>query len=137
MPTLPCTLMSEEHTSPPDWADSVRDWIDLDDLLDRCLGNRELANRAINRFVAGLNETVDSLQTLKVGGDLAEIASRGHRLKGEAANVGCRAISEQAAQLEEFAQQRLHDAVMLGLDLLTTTCHQFLTQVGGSSPSAE
>jgi HPt (histidine-containing phosphotransfer) domain-containing protein len=103
-------------------------WIERDEVLDRCLGNAELARRVVGRFRDRLTDACRDLQNLAVAGDLTAVASRAHRLKGEAANVGCPRIAVLASDVEEFAQERLHDGLLLAVDLLAATCREFQSQ---------
>ena len=103
-------------------------WIALQDLVDRCLGNLDLADRILTRFTDGLPGHLRELEELAAGEDLAPLACRAHRLKGEAANVGCHPIHRLASQLEDFARQGLQDPSQLLIEQLRDAVTQFSSQ---------
>lgn len=126
MPVL--ELIAGSREAPSTALPGYGEWIAVDEVLDRCLGNADLAQRVVGRFRDRLGDACRELQTLATAGDLAAVSARAHRLKGEAANVGCARITVLAADVEEFASHRLHDGLILAVDLLVSTCHEFQQQ---------
>lgn len=95
------------------------------DLQERCLGNVELAERVLRRFRDGLDESLRQLQLLTVASDLAGVSQRAHRLRGEAANVGARLISERASWLEQVAAEGRHAAARAAVEQLMSAGREF------------
>jgi HPt (histidine-containing phosphotransfer) domain-containing protein len=85
--------------------------LDTDELLARCLGKWELAKRVLVRFRNQLSGDLMLLQDAVVEGDAGSIAKLAHRIKGAACNVSARALSEQAAALEDVARARDWDQI--------------------------
>jgi CheY-like chemotaxis protein len=87
---------------------------DVDDLIDRLMGNENLARRAAARF---LEETPRQLLALSaaLGAQDAESAHRhAHSIKGAAANVSAAPVRDLAAELEQLGHEaRLDDAARL------------------------
>ena len=100
-------------------------WIALQELVDRCLGNLGLADRILSRFSDGLPDHLAELERLAATQDLAAMALRAHRLKGEAANVGCQPIHHLASQLEDLASQGLWEPLPTVLDQLREAVAEF------------
>jgi len=101
----------------------------LQEIVDRCLGNLELADRVITRFRNSLDDTTRQLAQCCVDVDLFRLSQRAHRLKGEASNVGAVRISHQAAKVEEQASTGATGVALLSADLLIQTCREFQRQV--------
>lgn len=79
-------------------------WIDRDQLLGRCMGNLELADRLIGRFGERLEETIRELEAGAARRDLTKLETVAHRLKGEAGNMGVDRLSKLASRTEEYAR---------------------------------
>jgi HPt (histidine-containing phosphotransfer) domain-containing protein len=99
--------------------------IDVSELLGRCLGKRELAQRVLNRFQKQLTDDVVSLQHALDTGDQAVLATVAHRVKGAAANVAAHRLHERAATLEEAARAGDWDQLPLEVELLCADREEF------------
>ena len=104
-------------------------WLARAELVERCLGNLELADRVLRRFRDGIDDTLTQLQVLAEADDLAALARRAHRLKGEAGNVGAERISLYAAEVEELAARGLSDPARVAVAELVAVARQFREQV--------
>jgi two-component system, sensor histidine kinase and response regulator len=74
---------------------------DADDLLERLMGNEELARRIVSRFLADLPGQLAELKKALREADANSAAQRAHRIKGSAANVSARGVSALAAQMDQ------------------------------------
>jgi CheY-like chemotaxis protein len=81
---------------------------DMEALLERCLGSREIAARALNLFDECLAKDLGLLAEGLLNGDAAAAAARAHAINGAASYVSASAIRRLAAELEHLAK---HDAV--------------------------
>ncbi|MEL6329675.1 MAG: Hpt domain-containing protein [Planctomycetota bacterium] len=61
--------------------------IDLDPLLDRCLGDRGFAADLLDRFLQKLPERVERLAAAALALDTGEVAREAHTLRGSAMNL--------------------------------------------------
>ncbi len=78
--------------------------LNMQQLLDRCMGNLELAERCLVRFEQKLQADVDSVQQCVDSDDRAELVQVAHRVKGSAATVAAEGLAETAAALEAYAR---------------------------------
>ena len=108
-------------------------WIDIQDVMDRCMGNLQLANRILGRFRDGLDETLQQLESLASQNDWEQVGKRVHRLKGEAGNVGCRPMVELAARLEDACVRGQQGAASALLTELSRAARQFGCEVAALS----
>ena len=74
---------------------------DVDELLHRMMGDRDLAVEIISEFVTDLSEQIDSLKTSIAEGDEKVIARRIHTIKGASANVGAKELERLARSAEK------------------------------------
>jgi len=83
---------------------SIAESIDRDDLLSRCMGNQQFAQKILAAFLEQLDRDLIDLDEALSGEDLAQVATVSHRVKGAASNVSARRVREIAATLEELAK---------------------------------
>ena len=77
--------------------------IDVDELLSRCMGNLEFAERVLALLQDRCSVDIEELDRAVGEGDVQTIASIAHRLKGAYANAAAAELKSQAAQLEDAA----------------------------------
>lgn len=106
--------LSSENLGSPSADDSV---IDRKQLLERCLGNREFAERCLTRFSQRLEADFEQLQQSVKAGESQEVARIAHLIKGSAATVAATALSQQAGLLEDAMRQCPHGET--GIESLT------------------
>jgi Amt family ammonium transporter len=92
--------------------------IDLEQLLARCVNNRDVAVRVLDMFRLRAQQQLEQLQQWFDAQDATAMARTAHLLKGMAGNVAAGAVAELAAALEQAAHQgdwqqmaTLHDAL--------------------------
>ena len=78
--------------------------LDMQQLLDRCMGSLELAERCLVRFEQKLRADVESVQQCVDGDDRPELAQIAHRVKGSAATVAAEGLAKTAGALEDYAR---------------------------------
>lgn len=107
--SAPTTPMSE--VPPLDLAVPV---FDEAGFLDRLLGNRKAAHRAILAFLADAPVCLERLHTALAGGDATALKRELHTLKGASATLGGAALQAKAAELEaRAASVQLEDLLRL------------------------
>ena len=114
--------------------------IDLDDLLVRCLGNLEFAERILAMFQERFDQDLVELDRLWLEGDAPGVARLAHRLKGASANAAARGLHWRVSQIEQLARQASLTAVGPHLDHLRQeweTLRQSLPLVGSAAGSDE
>jgi HPt (histidine-containing phosphotransfer) domain-containing protein len=91
---------------------------DSQELLDRCMGNIDLAERVLAKLQSRFEkETLELEQALQTK-DCNLIAGIAHRLKGAAANVAAHDLRQCAANIEDLARKEQFDQMPEQLDLL-------------------
>jgi signal transduction histidine kinase/HPt (histidine-containing phosphotransfer) domain-containing protein len=71
-----------------------------DDLLDRVRGDRGLARKLVDAFLADMPGQLAALRGAVSAGSLPEAAARAHRIRGAAATVGGNTMRELARRIE-------------------------------------
>ena len=79
----------------------------FDELLQRCMGNREFALKLITKFEIQATKDIEKLGAAIAAGDASSVARVAHSLKGAAANLSAAPVQTLAARLE--AQGRTGD----------------------------
>src|SRR5690606_371959 len=91
---------AESDSSPP--SSSL---IDADDLLRRCMGHRELADKLREEFRQQLEQDIEHLLECFQKGQTEDAYRRAHGLKGAAATVACKRVRDSAERLERAAKE--------------------------------
>jgi CheY-like chemotaxis protein/HPt (histidine-containing phosphotransfer) domain-containing protein len=78
--------------------------VDFADLLDRCMGNRELARRLVQKFLDQGAADIEELDAAISAGDAAKVKLAAHRIKGAAANISAEPVRRWAGELEELGR---------------------------------
>ena len=76
--------------------------INHEELVARCMGNREIADRLIVKFCHKVAADMERLGTAIHDAD--QVGRLAHGLKGTAANVACEQIRQLAERLETLAR---------------------------------
>jgi HPt (histidine-containing phosphotransfer) domain-containing protein len=100
--------LTDQETSP----------IDVQELLDRCMGNFNLAERVLAKLQSRFDEDMVELERALSSKDDRLIASIAHRLKGAASNVAAHELQKCAARIEELANNHLMDPLSGHFDAL-------------------
>ncbi|WP_437185228.1 Hpt domain-containing protein [Planctomicrobium sp. SH668] len=91
---------SRQFSAPAQLTPSTELCIEVPALLARCIGNRELASRLIERFLQSTSDLCLKIQNAIAAEDLEVAGMLAHRLKGEAANLGATRIRDRSAEVE-------------------------------------
>lgn len=101
--------------------------LDYQQLLDRCMGQLDFAERLLGKFEARFPGEVDQLLRGWAARDASCVARVAHQLKGASANVGAGRISRVASEIEEAGRLGLLDDVERQLRELEGEWAVFLT----------
>lgn len=77
---------------------------DEDDLMERLMGNRELAKRVARTFMDSMPLQLAALAGAIQSSDAQATRHAAHSIKGAAANVSGKAVQDVAAQLEKLGE---------------------------------
>lgn len=101
--TAPPSTGSSPVTQPPETKTRVESPFAIDDLLERVMGNEELARRLARSFVDGMPKQLSALASAIVNSDAKATRFAAHSIKGVAANVSCMALRDLAFNLEQLS----------------------------------
>ncbi|MDZ4779894.1 MAG: Hpt domain-containing protein [Planctomycetia bacterium] len=76
---------------------------DVPQLLERCLGSRQLVERVLNSFETRFEPEFQVIGAELTGGDPEAVAKAAHRFKGACANAAADELAGLAAELETAA----------------------------------
>jgi HPt (histidine-containing phosphotransfer) domain-containing protein len=100
--------------------------MDWPDLLERVMGNEDLAWRLLDIFIADLPSRIGKLRSAERDKKYKEMQAASHALKGTAANVGAKALQKAALALEKAAQSENADQVAFMLGIVEDHSRKFL-----------
>ncbi len=106
-------MVKDQDTSPvfPDGPDHDENEdlpvFDTDDFLSRTMGDRELIKISLKAFFEFTPSLLDNLEKAVSSQNLDEVARCAHSLKGSAANIGAKKLSDLAQQMESVSDN--HD----------------------------
>jgi Amt family ammonium transporter len=102
---------------------------DFEELLNRCLGNLEFAERVLAKFQSRFDDDLVELEQALDVQDTEAVARVAHRLKGASATAAANGICTQAAEIESLARTRNIDEIPGCLRLLRNECSKFSDSV--------
>jgi HPt (histidine-containing phosphotransfer) domain-containing protein len=80
--------------------------INVEDLLTRCLGRLDLAERILQKFLDALDVDVRQLEAAVQASNVDEVAHLAHRIKGASLAVSAGQLTACARRLEDSATAR-------------------------------
>lgn len=98
--------------------DALAKVINVDDLMERCMGNLDFVERILTIFQSRCEEDLASLEDAIRAVDLPRVQQIAHRLKGACANAGANNLSARASELWTAANKEF-------TDVLAARCAQF------------
>ncbi len=93
--------MSPQPARPPQ---VDRHTLALDELMERCLGNLNFAQRVVSVFEEHFGRDLAALEAGLASDDMDEVARIAHRMKGSSANAAAPQLCRDMASIEELAQ---------------------------------
>lgn len=89
------------------------DIVDVDELLGRCLGNLQFAERILEVFQERFTTDLDELEAAIEAAEMEHVAAITHRLKGACANAAAHSLRDRISQLRQAACAGAVDEVSL------------------------
>jgi HPt (histidine-containing phosphotransfer) domain-containing protein len=102
---------------------------DFDELLNRCLGNLEFAERVLAKFQSRFDDDLVELEHALEVQDAEAVARVAHRLKGASATAAANSISHRAAEIESLARNHQVGQIPEHLQQLRSECTKFANSV--------
>lgn len=108
---------------------SSNEVLNLNELIDRCMGKLEFAQRLLKRFEAQLDSDIDLIKQAASSQDLEFVAQVAHRVKGASANVSAVPLMKVAAEIETAARDGDADTLWSRLPILAAERDRFKKSV--------
>jgi HPt (histidine-containing phosphotransfer) domain-containing protein len=109
---------------------------DLQELLNRCLGNLDFAERILTKFQSRSGDDIEEIERAIAAEDVDAVAAIAHRLKGASATAAANGICSRASEIEELARRRVIAEIPPRLQALRSEWSQFakcVSSLGSSS----
>lgn len=116
---------------------SAANVLNMDDLLTRCLGNLEFAERVLSMFQERGDEDLAGLERAVAARDADEVAILAHRLKGASANASAPGLQARAAEIERAARNESFSEIPARLVDLRHEWREFTSAVSLLGSRAE
>ena len=105
LPSIEAGAMHEPETvSPSNMASSEIEIWDVQGMLERMMGDKELAKMIVEGFIGDLPKQIQAMKNFIENKDIVGCERQAHTIKGAAANVGGRALSSAASEMEILAK---------------------------------
>jgi PAS domain S-box-containing protein len=88
---------------------------DKEALIERVMGEEELARKLIGIFREDIPKQVSGLRTSIEGSDAEKVSWYAHKIKGSSANIGAMSLSNIAAEMDQASRDDRLDEVVLML----------------------
>ncbi|MDY0169118.1 MAG: Hpt domain-containing protein [Thermoguttaceae bacterium] len=98
---------------------------DEQELVARCMGNRDFARRILAKFQSRLRDDLAELKEAFLSGDAERVTIVAHRMKGASANVAAHVLRDRAAAIEQLARGQNLSAIQFHLQELQRECSHF------------
>ena len=113
--------------------ESHPDVFDLDELISRCLGNIDLAERIIATFQSGFEADLSELEKAVRAQNAELTAGIAHRLKGASASASAHSLRNRMSEIERLARQDNLTEMPLHLEKLRGDWQDFTQRVARSN----
>ena len=103
--------------------------LDVEDLLARCLGNIEFAERVLAKYQERCGLDLAEMAEAMAAGDTDKVGNLAHRLKGASANVSATGMKTLAAKMEHAVHRDSTEEILADLEDLKCEWDRFTSQV--------
>lgn len=111
--------------------------LDVQELLNRCMGNLDFAERILEKFQSRFDADFAELEQAMDAQDSAAAARVAHRLKGASATAAAHGLRQQAATIEELARQQCLAEIPSRLEDLRHEWARFSVSAAGLAKATE
>jgi HPt (histidine-containing phosphotransfer) domain-containing protein len=106
--------------------DQVPSALNHEELLARCMGNIEFAERVLDKFQQSFGADLVELERGLDSEDAERVTSVAHRLKGASASVSAPGLSQWAAEIEQLGRTAQLSEVPIHLEGLRKEWSRFV-----------
>lgn len=100
--------------------------LDVAQLLDRCLGSRQLVERVLKSFESRFDEELQTVRAELTARDVEALARAAHRFKGACANAAANELAGLAATVETAAREESFERAQAACDQLPEAWSRFV-----------
>ena len=97
-----------------------------EELLERCMGNLDFAERILQAFQESFPEELAELEKALELEDFEELALVAHRIRGSSGNVAAEDMQQTAAEIEQLCRGGYADEVPAQIDRLRCQWGKYL-----------
>jgi len=116
----------------------LRESLDLEELLDRCAGQRDVATRVLGMFRDQSRVQFDQMEAAWRSADLDELRRVSHLLKGSSANVAASAVRGATEAVEQAATSHAGEdlgPLIARVEDTLASCHREIDYLLNDSPT--
>ncbi len=106
---------------------------EFEELLERCMGNLEFAERVLAKFQGRFSGQLDELESALADEDVEQIVLLAHRLKGESASVAASGLRDRAEEIEKLGRSHQVSEISSSLQQLRSEWDSFAESVASFS----
>ncbi|MEA3396675.1 MAG: response regulator, partial [Chloroflexota bacterium] len=103
-------------------------------MLDRMMGDEELAETIVQGFLADIPQQIEALRNYLEAGDAAGAERQAHTIKGASANVGGEALRALAFELEKAGKAGDLESIKTRMDELAASFEELKQAIKGDIP---
>jgi HPt (histidine-containing phosphotransfer) domain-containing protein len=103
-----------------------REILDYGALVDRCLGNLELAGRLVRRLQTYMPQEIEDVEKALSQRDAEQVARTAHSLKGATANVSARGLNRVLEEIERYGRSGEFSDIPASLERLHREWERFM-----------
>lgn len=111
--------------------------LDLDALVERCMGNIDFVQRILAKFQQRFPEDLAELERVLEIEDSGEVARVAHRIKGASATVSADGLQHAAAEIERLGREGRTADVPAGIEQLRRQWDRYLDHSASRSLTAD
>jgi len=122
---------TEPADDSPPTADEDAAVIDVESLLQRCMGKASIARRVLDKFAQTAGDTLAKIEQALESGDTEQAGRDAHALKGASANISAeplRAVAYEMEQLGKAGAEAAARSKLPELNVRFAQCIEFITQ---------
>ena len=102
--------------------------IDLDGLLERCMGNLDFVERVLQKFQEWFPQELAELERALKLEDAEQLGRTAHRIRGNSANISAAGLEHAAAEIETLCRSGRLEEIPKQVDCLRNEWARYLAQ---------
>jgi HPt (histidine-containing phosphotransfer) domain-containing protein len=122
----PLDKLTDTQASGNDRAETTQpDILDYDALVNRCMGNLELASRLLEKMQSRMPCEIEDVEKALAEKDAEQVTQIAHRMKGATANVSAGGLNRALEEIEHFGRTGVLAEIPASLERLHREWERF------------